>query len=69
MIIVHLALFLIPADLVLFLFFAAGFLWSIPFHLLSLVCVWRFNLGIEGFLDRAARDIAAAPTPSSTLET
>lgn len=27
--------------------------------LLSLFCLWRFNLGIETFLDKAAMDLSA----------
>jgi hypothetical protein len=46
-----------PADLGIVLFFLVGFYASLPFHLLSLICVWRFNLGIDTFLDRMANDI------------
>jgi hypothetical protein len=46
-----------PADLGIVLFFLVGFYVTLPFHLLSLIYMWRFNLGINTFLDRMANDI------------
>ncbi len=55
--IVLLALAVTPSDLGLALFFLSNILVTLPFHVLSLFYVWRFNLNIGQFLDGMARDL------------